>query len=374
MISHFIFSGSSAKERGLLNSYPPRTRDFDYLLPPELIAKYPLPQRDASKLLVLRRETGVCEIRKFNDIFEYLREGDCAVFNNTKVINTRIFATPKENLSAETEFLLLEALDDKKRRWTALAKPAKRLLKHNLFIPIAKDSKAKPDVIIKAERKNSSIIVEFIADDKITTDKILNLFGHVPLPPYIKRPDELSDKERYQTVYAHQKGAVAAPTAGLHFTKETLANFAKCGVKIAEVTLHVGIGTFQPVKAEFLSQHKMHSEFFQITEKAALKINNARKNGGRIIAVGTTSLRALESALNPDGSIRADSAKTDIFIYPPYKIKSADILLTNFHLPKSTLIMLVSAFAGKEKILAAYHLAIREKFRFYSYGDCMLIV
>jgi S-adenosylmethionine:tRNA ribosyltransferase-isomerase len=363
----------SIKERGLLP--PSRTQDFDYVLPSELIAKHPLPQRDASKMLVLRRETGVCEIRKFNDIFEYLRKGDCAVFNNTKVINARIFAAPKENLSAETEFLLLEALDDKKRRWTALAKPAKRLFKHNLFIPIAKDSKkAKPDVIIKTERKNSSIIVEFIADEKISADEILNIFGHVPLPPYIKRPDELSDKERYQTVYGHQKGAVAAPTAGLHFTKETLANFAKRGVKIAEATLHAGAGTFQPVKAEFLSQHKMRSEFFQITEKAAIEINNARKNGGRIIAVGTTSLRALESALNPDGSIRADSGKTDIFIYPPYKIKSADILLTNFHLPKSTLIMLASAFAGKEKILAAYQLAIREKFRFYSYGDCMLIL
>jgi S-adenosylmethionine:tRNA ribosyltransferase-isomerase len=357
------------------NSTELPTKKFDYILPKELIAKYPPPQRDAAKMLVLSRTNGSCEIRKFTDLIGYLRPNDCLVLNDTKVISARFIAVPPENQKAKTEFFLVEPFDEKMKKWTVLIKPAKNIFNYEQFIPLPPNNlPAIPSVIIKKISTSFPFVIEFISPDPFDMEKIMDCFGHTPLPPYLRRPDEISDKERYQTVYASQKGAVAAPTAGLHFTDEILAKFAKSGIETAKITLHVGIGTFLPVKSDIVSEHKMHSEFFNITGDAAAKINESKKKGGRIVAVGTTSIRALESSITPDGKIVPKSGKTDIFIYPPYKIKSADILLTNFHLPKSTLLMLVSAFAGRENILAAYRIAVKEKFRFYSYGDCTLII
>ncbi|HPN85252.1 MAG TPA: tRNA preQ1(34) S-adenosylmethionine ribosyltransferase-isomerase QueA [Victivallales bacterium] len=351
----------------------PLLEEFDYQLPSELIAYHPLPERDSSRMLVLDRSNGSCEIRKFGDIAEFLHSGDCVVINESKVVKARIFGAPQEAPEKDTEFFLLESLDGEKRKWSALCKPARNIKKFKKFLAIAPENKKLPALRFSAKKNDSGFEVDFSAEDMSTLEKLLDEYGHVPLPPYIKRPDQDSDKERYQTVYAKNYGSVAAPTAGLHFTEDTFAKFAKAGVEVAKLTLHVGAGTFRPVREGKLSEHKMHSEKFFISGEAAGKINNAKKNGGKILSVGTTSLRALESSKSADGTIIPSEGRTSIFIYPPYQITSADMLITNFHLPKSTLLMLVCAFAGTDKILNAYKIAIKEKLRFYSYGDCMLI-
>jgi S-adenosylmethionine:tRNA ribosyltransferase-isomerase len=355
-----------------------QTKDFDYFLPPELIAYSPTPKRDASRMLVLNRKSGNCEIRNFRELSNYLDAGDCAVINDSKVIKARIFAAATEAPEKIIELFLLEPLNASNTRWSVLSKPARNLKKYSLFNAIAPEGKTLPALTIRVKKDELKYEVEFSTDshssDEESIEKILDSYGHIPLPPYIKRPDEESDEERYQTVYATHPGSVAAPTAGLHFTDETFAKFAELGIQIARLTLHVGVGTFRPVRTEKLSEHKMHSEHFVISPQTAEKINSTKKNGGKILAVGTTSLRALESSISANNTIIPKMFRTNIFIYPPYKIHSADMLLTNFHLPKSTLLMLVCAFAGTEATLNAYKFAINEKFRFYSYGDCMLII
>ncbi len=352
-------------------STEPRLDEFDYSLPQELIAYHPAERRDGARMLVLDRKSGECEIRSFKNLPEYLERGDCVVRNNSKVIKARIFAAPPDAPEKKTEFFLVEPLNGEKTKWSVLARPGRNLKKFKFFQAIAPDGRKLPNLTFEIISRIPNLAVEVSSEADI--EKNLDDHGHIPLPPYIKRQDEISDHERYQTVYAEEPGSVAAPTAGLHFTDEVFAKFAEKGVEVADVTLHVGIGTFRPVRAEKISEHRMHSEHFSIEEESAEKINRARAAGGRILAVGTTSLRALETSISPDGRIKPGSGRTDIFIHPPYRIKSADMLLTNFHLPKSTLLMLVCAFAGTDKTMNAYQIAIKEQFRFYSYGDCMLV-
>ncbi|MCD8010676.1 MAG: tRNA preQ1(34) S-adenosylmethionine ribosyltransferase-isomerase QueA [Lachnospiraceae bacterium] len=335
--------------------------DFDYELPEELIAQDPIPDRSSSRLLVLDRETGVIEHRVFRDILEYLNPGDCLVLNNTRVIPARLYGT-RVGTGATVEVLLL------KRRegdvWETLVKPGK---------------KARPGTVLDFGGQMQGTILEIVDDGNRLIrfqyegifEEILDRLGEMPLPPYITH--KLEDRERYQTVYARHDGSAAAPTAGLHFTEELLQEIRARGVEIAELTLHVGLGTFRPVKVEKVEEHHMHSEFYQVDEETAARVNAARARGGRIIAVGTTSCRTLESATDETGILHAGSRWTDIFIYPGYRFKMVDALITNFHLPKSTLMMLVSALAGREHILAAYEEAVREKYRFFSFGDAMLI-
>lgn len=347
------------------------TSDFNYFLPPELIAYYPTPERGASRMLVLERNSGRCEIRKFKDILDYLNPGDCVVRNNSKVLKARLYASPICAPEKKTEFFLIQAEKPERKIWTALAKPRRNLKKFTEFIALAPDGRKYPKLMIRVlSFQPLKIAFESECDN---LQNLLDLYGHIPLPPYIKRPDQERDKERYQTIYAKEDGSLAAPTAGLHFTEEIFRKMSEKNISIADITLHVGTGTFQPVRTEKISEHKMHSEFFYIPESEADKINDARNRGAKILALGTTSLRAMESSISSQKKINPSSGETNIFIYPGYHIKSADMLFTNFHLPKSTLLMLVSAFAGRKNILNAYQLAIREKFRFYSYGDCMLI-
>jgi S-adenosylmethionine:tRNA ribosyltransferase-isomerase len=340
-------------------------QDFDYILPPELIAQDPLEDRSASRLLILDKNSGEVRHSHFRDIPAELRPGDCLVINNTKVIPARLFGV-KSDTGAAIEVLLLKRLSDKENTWETLVKPGK---------------KCRPGTEIVFGEGLLRGTVESVADDGNRFirfhfdgifEEILDRLGEMPLPPYITH--KLADKNRYQTVYAKYDGSAAAPTAGLHFTKELLDQIRGMGVGIAEITLHVGLGTFRPVKAETVEEHHMHSEFYMVDETAAALINQTRKNGGRIIAVGTTSCRTLESAAAEDGTIRPCSGWTDIFIYPGYRFKLVDALITNFHLPKSTLVMLVSALAGREHILSAYEEAIRERYRFFSFGDAMFIM
>ena len=336
--------------------------DFDFYLPEELIAQDPLEDRSSSRLLVLDKETGEIEHKIFKDIIDYLNPGDCLVVNNTKVIPARLIGE-REGTGAHIEVLLLKRREND--IWDVLVKPGK---------------KAKPGTIINFGGDKLQAEVLEVVDDgnrliqfryKGIFEEILDELGQMPLPPYITH--KLQDKNRYQTVYAKYEGSAAAPTAGLHFTKELLEKIKEKGVTIASVTLHVGLGTFRPVKVENILEHHMHSEHFQIEESEAKKINDARKNGGRIIAVGTTSTRTLESAALEDGTIPATSGDTSIFIYPGYKFKAIDCLITNFHLPESTLVMLVSALAGRDNILNAYKVAVDERYRFFSFGDAMFI-
>ena len=336
--------------------------DFDFYLPEELIAQDPLEDRSSSRLLVLDKETGEIEHKIFKDIIDYLNPGDCLVVNNTKVIPARLIGE-REGTGAHIEVLLLKRREND--IWEVLVKPGK---------------KAKPGTIINFGGDKLQAEVLEVVDDgnrliqfryKGIFEEILDELGQMPLPQYITH--KLQDKNRYQTVYAKYEGSAAAPTAGLHFTKELLEKIKEKGVTIASVTLHVGLGTFRPVKVENILEHHMHSEHFQIEESEAKKINDARKNGGRIIAVGTTSTRTLESAALEDGTIPATSGDTSIFIYPGYKFKAIDCLITNFHLPESTLVMLVSALAGRDNILNAYKVAVDERYRFFSFGDAMLI-
>ncbi len=337
--------------------------DFNYNLPEELIAQDPLEKRDNSRLMVLHRETGELEHKHFYDVIDYLNPGDCLVVNNTKVIPARLMGV-KEETGASIEVLLLKRKEEKV--WETLVKPGKKA-RVGARISFG-DGLLVGEVIDVVEEGNRLIRFEY---DGIF-EEILDRLGQMPLPPYITH--QLQDKNRYQTVYAKYDGSAAAPTAGLHFTEELLQKIQDKGIRIAKVTLHVGLGTFRPVKEENVLDHHMHSEFYIVDEEAAKIINETKANGGRVISVGTTSTRTLETVAEPDGHIPVKSGWTDIFIYPGYQFKAVDCLITNFHLPESTLIMLVSALADRETILHAYETAVEEKYRFFSFGDAMLIL
>ena len=340
-----------------------KTSDFFYDLPEELIAQDPLEDRTASRLLVLNRETGAVEHKIFSDVIDYLNEGDCLVINNTRVIPARLIGE-KEGTGGKVEVLLL------KRRandvWETLVKPGKKL-RPGARVTFG-DGRLKAEILEIAEEGNR--LVRFYYEGIF--EEILDSLGEMPLPPYITH--KLEDKEMYQTVYAKYDGSAAAPTAGLHFTKELLNKIEEKGIKIASITLHVGLGTFRPVKVDDVNNHHMHTEWYEVNAEAADIINETKRNGGRVICVGTTSCRTIESVADENGYMKAKTGETDIFIYPGYKFKVMDGLITNFHLPESTLVMLVSAFAGKENVLAAYETAVKERYRFFSFGDAMLLI
>ena len=339
-----------------------KTHDFWYDLPEELIAQTPLEQRDSSRLLVMDRQTGALSHQHFFDIVDYLNPGDCLVMNDSRVLPARLLG--HRITGGAVELLLLKDLGNKK--WECLAKPGRKLQEGQQVIF--------GDGILTATvvdvKPDGNRIVEFHYEGIFL--EVLEQLGKMPLPPYIRA--ELEDQERYQTVYSRETGSAAAPTAGLHFTKELLERIRQKGVKTEFITLHVGLGTFRPVKAENISEHLMHSELCMMSAETAQSLNETRKSGGRIICVGTTSCRTLESLAGEDGSFTESSKWTDIFIYPGYKFKAMDGLITNFHLPESTLVMLVSAFAGREHVLAAYEKAVQERYRFFSFGDAMCIL
>lgn len=337
-------------------------KDYDYDLPEELIAQDPLEDRSSSRLMVLDRQTGDVEHRHFTDILEYLHPGDCLVINNTKVIPARLFGV-KEDTPAKIEVLLLKRKEND--IWETLVKPGKKAKPGTKLV--FGDGLLTAEVVDVVEEGNR--LIQFHYDGIF--EEILDQLGQMPLPPYITH--QLKDKNRYQTVYAKYDGSAAAPTAGLHFTKELLQKVKDMGVDIAEVTLHVGLGTFRPVKVENVLDHHMHSEFYMVSQEAADKINRAKESGHRVIAVGTTSTRTLEAAADENGRLHETSGWTEIFIYPGYQFKVIDALITNFHLPQSTLVMLVSALAGREHVLHAYEIAVKERYRFFSFGDAMLI-
>ncbi|MFQ9042884.1 MAG: tRNA preQ1(34) S-adenosylmethionine ribosyltransferase-isomerase QueA [Roseburia faecis] len=337
-------------------------KDYDYDLPEELIAQDPLEDRSSSRLMVLDRQTGDVEHRHFTDILEYLHPGDCLVINNTKVIPARLFGV-KEDTQAKIEVLLLKRKEND--IWETLVKPGKKAKPGTKLV--FGDGLLTAEVVDVVEEGNR--LIQFHYDGIF--EEILDQLGQMPLPPYITH--QLKDKNRYQTVYAKYDGSAAAPTAGLHFTKELLQKVKDMGVDIAEVTLHVGLGTFRPVKVENVLDHHMHSEFYMVSQEAADKINRAKESGHRVIAVGTTSTRTLEAAADENGRLHETSGWTEIFIYPGYQFKVIDALITNFHLPQSTLVMLVSALAGREHVLHAYEITVKERYRFFSFGDAMLI-
>ena len=337
--------------------------DFYYDLPQELIAQDPLEDRSSSRLMHVDRVSGQVEHKVFSDVIDYLQPGDCLVINNTKVLPARLFGT-REGLEGKIEVLLLKRREDD--IWETLVKPGKKCKPGTKLV--FGDGLLKAEILDVVEEGNR--LIKFYYNGIF--EEILDELGQMPLPPYITH--ELKDKNRYQTVYAKHEGSAAAPTAGLHFTKELLKKIEDKGVIIANVTLHVGLGTFRPVKVENILEHHMHSEFFIIEEEEAAKINAAKDAGHRVISVGTTSCRTLESAATEEGRVKATSGWTDIFIYPGYKFKLIDGLVTNFHLPESTLLMLISAFAGKDNIMAAYEEAVKEKYRFFSLGDAMVLI
>lgn len=339
-----------------------KIEDFDFYLPKELIAQHPLKKRDEARLMLLDKKTGDVEHKLFKNIIDYMNPGDCLVLNDTRVMPARLIGT-REGTSGKMEVLLLKRNEDD--TWETLVKPGKRAKIGNRFD--FGDGKLKAEVVNVNEDGNRIIKFEYEG----IFEEILDELGQMPLPPYIK--EKLEDKEMYQTVYSREEGSAAAPTAGLHFTTELLKEIEKKGISTAFLTLHVGLGTFRPVKVENIEEHDMHSEYYKITKETADKINNAKKNGKNIIAVGTTSCRTLETVGDENGMVREQSGWTDIFIYPGYKYKVVDKLITNFHLPKSTLIMLVSALCGRENILNAYKIAVNEKYRFFSFGDAMFI-
>lgn len=338
-------------------------KDFYFDLPQELIAQDPLEDRSASRLLVLNKETGEVTHKHFRDIKEYLKPGDCLVINDTKVIPARLFGT-KRDTGAKIEVLLLKRREND--IWETLVKPGRKArLGTELEFGEGLLKATVVDVIDEGNR-----LIQFHYDGIF--EEILDQLGQMPLPPYITH--QLKDKDRYQTVYARHQGSAAAPTAGLHFTRELLTEIEEMGVEIARVTLHVGLGTFRPVKTENVLDHHMHSEFYMVEESEAQKVNRAKSSGCRIICVGTTSCRTIESAAGEDGLLKAGNGWTEIFIYPGYQFKLLDCLITNFHLPESTLVMLVSALAGREQVLSAYGEAIKERYRFFSFGDAMLVI
>lgn len=353
--------------------------EFDYNLPIELIAQHPTDKRDGSRLMVLDRDKKTVNHKRFYNILDYVNPGDCLVLNNSKVIPARLFGI-KEETGAKIEFLLTKRKGED--LWETMVKPGKKV--HiNDIISFSEDGRLKAEIV--GQGQEGTRIVKFIYQGIFM--ELLEEMGKIPLPPYIDRETDSQDKERYQTVYCKDEGSVAAPTAGLHFTEDLLKQATQKGVKIAYVTLHVGIGTFRPVKCDVIEDHTMHFEEYMVDEKNATIINEAKKAGGRIISVGTTSTRTLESAaVEVAGDvicndftyksyiIKAGSGSTDIFIYPGYKFKMVDSLITNFHLPKSTLLMLISALYNRDEILKAYDIAVAEKYRFFSYGDAMIII
>ena len=339
-----------------------KTSDFYFDLPEELIAQDPLEDRTGSRLLVLDKESGETEHHVFRDILDMVGPGDCMVLNNTKVIPARLYGV-KEDTGAGIEILLLKRLE--KDVWECLVKPGKKC-KPGARIVFG-DGRLKAE--IKETKEDGNRLIAFEYDG--IWEEVLDALGEMPLPPYITH--KLQDKNRYQTVYAKYEGSAAAPTAGLHFTRELLMQIEAKGVKIAYVTLHVGLGTFRPVKVEDVTNHHMHSEYYEVTEETARMVNETKAAGGRVICVGTTSCRTVESASTEDGVLHAGTGNTEIFIYPGYKFKILDALITNFHLPESTLVMLVSALAGKDNVLGAYEEAIKERYRFFSFGDAMFV-
>lgn len=335
--------------------------DFDFYLPEELIAQTPLEKRDTSRLLHLDKQTGEIEHKHFYDIKQYLHEGDCLVLNDSRVLPARLIGA--RPTGGTVELVLLKDLGD--NRWECLSRPGRKTKPGQVLV----FGNGELTAVVEEVTLGGNRIVKFSYEGIFL--EILERLGKMPLPPYIK--EELQDSERYQTVYSKELGSAAAPTAGLHFTKELLAEIADMGVKICYVTLHVGLGTFRPVKANKIEDHEMHSEFCIVPEETAETVNVVKRAGGRVIAVGTTSCRTLESFTTEDGTLQATSGWTNIFIYPGYKFKCIDALITNFHLPESTLIMLVSALAGRENILNAYNTAVKERYRFFSFGDAMMI-
>jgi S-adenosylmethionine:tRNA ribosyltransferase-isomerase len=336
--------------------------DFDYYLPQELIAQHPVDKRDESKLMVVDKLSGNIEHKKFKDIINYLNEGDCLVLNDTRVIPARLLGS-KEDTGGKIEFLLLRRINI--NTWETLVKPGKRAKIGSRFVFGSGELRAK---VIDLGQDGSRIIkFEFEG----IFEEILDKLGNMPLPPYIT--EQLEDREQYQTVYSKNDGSAAAPTAGLHFTEELLNKIKDKGINLVFLTLHVGLGTFRPVKVENILEHNMHSEYYSMSKESAETINKAKEKGNKIIAVGTTSTRVLETLADENGKVKSGSGWTDIFIYPGYKYKIVDSLITNFHLPKSTLLMLVSAFSSKEIIFNAYDIAIKEKYRFFSFGDAMLL-
>ena len=340
-----------------------KTSDFYYDLPKELIAQDPLEDRSSSRLLVLHRKSGRVEHRVFTDIVEYLKPGDCLVRNNTKVIPARLYGT-RVDTGATIELLLLKRMEIDV--WETLVKPGKKA-RQGAVISFG-------DGILTGEiidvKEDGNRLIQFRYEGIF--EEILDQLGQMPLPPYITHT--LKDKNRYQTVYAKYEGSAAAPTAGLHFTEELFQKLEEKGVLVANVTLHVGLGTFRPVKVDDVSKHHMHTEFYQVTKEEADKINKAKQAGGRIVCVGTTSCRTIESAADENGVLKPGQGDTDIFIYPGYSFKMMDVLITNFHLPESTLLMLVSALAGKEQVMRVYEEAVQERYRFFSFGDAMIIL
>ena len=339
------------------------TKDFYYDLPPELIAQTPLKDRSASRLMVLDRENKTVTHKHFYDVLDYINEGDLLVMNNTRVIPARLYGV-KEGTGGKIEFLLLKRLEDD--IWEVILKPGRRARKGTRFV--FGDGILTAEII--EEKEDGGRLVKFFYDG--IWEEILDKLGEMPLPPYIK--EKLADKERYQTVYSKIEGSAAAPTAGLHFTEELLEKIKEKGANIAFVTLHVGLGTFRPVSVDNVENHVMHSEYYEIDEKTADLINETKRNGKRVIAVGTTSVRTLETCAKDDGTVEPKSGETKIFIYPGYKFKAVDALITNFHLPESTLLMLVSALYEKDSILSAYKEAVEKEYRFFSFGDAMIIV
>ena len=340
-----------------------KTSDFFYELPEELIAQDPLEDRTASRLLVLDRKTDKLEHKIFGDVINYLNPGDCLVINNTRVIPARLIGE-KEGTGGKVEILLLKRREND--IWESLVKPGKKLRPGARVI--FGDGRLKAEILEIAEEGNR--LVKFYYEGIF--EEILDSLGEMPLPPYITH--KLEDKEMYQTVYAKIDGSAAAPTAGLHFTNGLLEKIRQKGIRIASITLHVGLGTFRPVKVEDVNNHHMHTEWYEVNNEAADIINETKKNGGRVICVGTTSCRTIESVADENGFMSAKTGETDIFIYPGYKFKVMDGLITNFHLPESTLVMLVSAFAGKERVLSAYETAVKERYRFFSFGDAMILL
>lgn len=337
--------------------------DFDFRLPKELIAQYPVEKRDHSRLLVLNRQTGVVEHRKFYEVIDYLEPEDALVINQTKVFPARLFGRNQKN-GANSEVFLLKSLEE--NMWEVLVKPKKKIPPGSVI----NFDQGRLSCEIMEEGPSGASLARFDCDGDIF--KLLEEIGNTPLPPYIKRASDLKDKDRYQTVYAKERGAVAAPTAGLHFTPELLEKIKDKGIKVIPITLHIGWGTFRPIRASNFEEHKMGEEFFEISKESFEKIDSVRKSSGRVFAVGTSAVRALETVYeNNNGSHKGWTRK---FIFPPYDFRIVDGMITNFHLPKSTLLLLVSAFTGKELVFGAYQEAIREKYRFYSYGDAMLIL
>lgn len=347
---------------------------FSFDLPERLVAKYPAKERDESKLMVVHRQTGQLETRQFKDIIEYFDEGDCMIFNNTKVFPARLYGR-KEKTDAEIEVFLLRELNARARLWDVLVDPARKIRVGNklYFLDKKGNEVLVAEVVDNTTSRGRTIRFLFDGSDE-EFNALLRSQGQTPLPKYINRKAEEADKERYQTIYAQEEGAVAAPTAGLHFTRELMKRMEIKGVDFAYLTLHVGLGTFRSIDVEDLSKHKMDAEYFRITEETVERVNESKKSGHKVCVVGTTSMRAVESAVSAQGLLKPAEGWTNKFIYPPYEFSLPDAMVTNFHMPKSSLLIMVSAFGGHELIMDAYKKAVKEKYRFYTYGDAMLIL